>query len=64
MSAIGKRLEKLEDGMRPDGGVFLVWRDQGETREQAIARRFGSRPVPAGATLYVVSWQWPEAQAA
>jgi hypothetical protein len=56
MSLLGhsRRLGALEaaDGERD---AAFVWREQGETAEQAVARHF-PQGVPAGTEVMVVGW--------
>lgn len=47
------RLDRLE-ASTPEGQAVLVWRELGETHEQALARHFGDAPRPANAV--VIGW--------
>lgn len=47
------RLDRLE-ASTPEGQAVLVWRELGETHEQALSRHFGDAPRRANAV--VIGW--------
>jgi hypothetical protein len=47
------RLDRLE-ASTPEGRAVIVWRELGETAEQALVRHFGPGPRPANTV--VIGW--------
>lgn len=58
MTALERRLSKLEDNMPQ--ATHMLFRDAGETEEQAAVRTFGERPRGA---LVVIRWAETDAEA-
>lgn len=56
-----RRVELLEEkeGVRGRVVVF-VWKPEGVTVSEALARRFGPAGAPAHARVFVVQWQEEE----
>jgi len=61
MSAIGRRLANLENAIKPAQRIVTVFRNRGETSNDAIERRLHAQPDidRARTTFYVLSWNWP-----
>ncbi|MHB1219150.1 MAG: hypothetical protein ACYC1L_13235 [Alphaproteobacteria bacterium] len=59
MSRISDRISKLE-AAAPAMRDVLIWCEDGETTEQAIARRIEARPDQANARFLIFTWGKPE----
>ena len=60
MRELINRLEKLEARINPRPQPHFVWRNPGETDQQALERHFGAT-TPYGA-ITIFSWLEPEAE--
>jgi hypothetical protein len=55
IARIAARIEGL--AQQSDGRTVFVWRDRGETEEQALERHYADRPGDRAArSTYVFSW--------
>ena len=72
MADLSKRVAKLEEASRPNGGVIVIFMRFGETEQAAKARWLARHPgrslTEASLTVYIVRWSgegeeepWPGA---